>query len=280
MATLHSYRFERSYRGPVRAVVLDWAGTTVDFGCCAPVSVFVEVYRRQGIAITARQAREPMGTPKRDHIRLISEMAAVRQQWEEVHGRPVQESDIDAMYEESVPLQTNCVAEHSALIPGCLEAIESLQSQGIGIASTTGYSREIMEALLPHAAALGYAPNVTVCASDVPRGRPAPWMLLECARQLNAFPVESLVKVDDTAPGIVAGLNAGAWTVAIAATGNEVGLNLEEFNAADESNRRELVERSAAKLAQAGAHYVVDSIADLPGCIDDIQRRLANGDRP
>jgi phosphonoacetaldehyde hydrolase len=242
--------------------------------------VFVEVFRQQGVTVTPEQAREPMGTRKRDHIRLICEMRSVRQQWEAVHGRPPQESDIDVMYEQSVPLQTKSVTEHSALIPGCRETIDALRGRGLGIASTTGYSREIMEALLPHAESLGYLPDVTVCASDVTQGRPAPWMLLECARQLNAYPVESLVKVDDTVPGILAGLHAGAWTVAIAATGNEVGLNLEDFNALDEAVRRERIERSASKLAQAGAHYVIDSIADLPGCIDDIERRLGEGEKP
>ena len=274
------YGYRRSYCGPIRAVVFDWAGTTVDFGCCAPVAVFVEVFRQQGVTITAEQARGPMGTRKRDHIRLISEMPAVRKQWEEVHGRLPQETDIDAMYEQSVPLQTRSVTEHSALIPGCLETTELLRSRGMGIASTTGYSREIMEALLPHAAALGYAPDVTVCASDMSEGRPAPWMLLECARQLNAYPVGSLVKVDDTVPGIIAGLNAGAWTVAVAATGNEIGLNLDEFQALNEAQRKERIDRSAVKLAQVGAHYVIDSIADLPECIDDIERRLRDGQRP
>lgn len=278
--TDYPFVFRRSYRGPVRAVVFDWAGTTVDFGCCSPVMVFVEVFRQQGVSITPAQAREPMGTQKRDHIRLICEMPAVRQQWEKVHGRPPHESDIDAMYKQSVPLQTRSVVEHSALIPGCLETMAALRRRGIGIASTTGYSREIMDALLPHAKALGYTPDATVCASEVPQGRPAPWMLLECARQLNAFPVESLVKVDDTVPGILAGLNGGAWTVAVSATGNEVGLNLDEFNALDETQRRQRVDRSANKLAQAGAHYVVDSIADLLQCIDDIEQRLRGGEKP
>lgn len=280
MKTIYPYSFRRRYRGPVRAAIFDWAGTTVDFGCCSPVKVFVEIFREQEVPITPQQAREPMGTRKRDHIRLICEMPTVRREWEKVHGRPPQESDIDRMYERSVPLQTSSVAEHSELIPGCLETMDTLRRAGIAIASTTGYSREIMAALLPHAASLGYSPEVTVCASDVVQGRPAPWMILECARRLNAFPVESLVTVDDTVPGILAGLNAGTWTVATAATGNEVGLNLEQYRALDEADRRGRIDRSAGKLAQAGAHYVIDSIADLPRCIDDIQRRLDAGEKP
>lgn len=264
----------------MRAVVFDWAGTTVDFGCCAPVTVFVEVFGEWGVTITPPQAREPMGTRKRDHIRFIAEMPAVRQHWEHVHGSPPQESDVNAMYERSVALQTKIVAEHSSLITGCRETMQMLRQRGVGIAATTGYSREVMEVLQPHAQSLGYAPDVAVCASDVPVGRPAPWMLLECARQLNAFPGEALVKVDDTAPGILAGLNAGAWTVAVAATGNEVGLSLEDFNALDETERRERIDRASLRLAQAGAHYVIESIADLPDCVNDIERRLRNGEKP
>lgn len=50
--------FHRSYRGPLKAVILDWAGTTMDFGCLAPAVVFMEIYKRFGVEITMAQARE------------------------------------------------------------------------------------------------------------------------------------------------------------------------------------------------------------------------------
>ena len=70
--------FQRSYRGPLKAVLLDWAGTTIDYGCYAPAVVFMEVYKRRGVPITIEQARVPMGAHKRVHIQQISMMEEVR----------------------------------------------------------------------------------------------------------------------------------------------------------------------------------------------------------
>jgi len=99
-------------------------------------------------------------------------------------------------------------------------------------------------------------------------------------QQARIFPPEAVVKVDDTKPGISEGLNAGTWTVGLAKTGNEVGLNLKELNAlpADEVKRK--VEKAADGLAKAGAHYVVESIADVPAVINEIEQRLRMGDKP
>ena len=43
---------------------------------------------------------------------------------------------------------------------------------------------------------------------------------------------------------------------------------------------KQKVDASVEKLADAGSHYVIDSVADLPPVIDDINRRLANGEKP
>ena len=45
------YRFKREYRGKVKALVLDWSGTTADAYVIAPAIVFVEVFRNQGVQI-------------------------------------------------------------------------------------------------------------------------------------------------------------------------------------------------------------------------------------
>ena len=55
----------------VKAVILDWAGTTVDFGCQAPVRVLREIFDAARVSITSEEARENMGLAKRDHIWTI-----------------------------------------------------------------------------------------------------------------------------------------------------------------------------------------------------------------
>ena len=52
-------------------VIFDWAGTTVDYGCFAPVQAFVEVFKHYGIEPTMEEVREPMGMLKIDHIRTM-----------------------------------------------------------------------------------------------------------------------------------------------------------------------------------------------------------------
>ena len=69
-----------------------------------------------------------------------------------------------------------------------------------------------MDVVVPIASASGYSPEVVLCAEDAPQGRPAPWLIFECARRLNVFPLNHIIKVDDTIVGIQAGLNAGTWT--------------------------------------------------------------------
>ena len=73
-----TFTYQRSYRGKIQAVLLDWAGTTMDFGCMAPAVVFVEVFKRKGVPITMDEARAPMGAHKRVHIQKITELDSVR----------------------------------------------------------------------------------------------------------------------------------------------------------------------------------------------------------
>ena len=166
--------FQRSYRGPLQAVILDWAGTTMDYGCFAPAVVFREVYKRKGVDITVEQAREPMGAHKKVHIRQISQMDPVAQKWQEVHGRRPNEDDVGGMFEDFVPLQLECLAQYADLVPGTIEAVADFRKRGMKVGSTTGYTEEMMELLCDEAKKRGYVPDSTVCATQVPAGRPSP----------------------------------------------------------------------------------------------------------
>jgi phosphonoacetaldehyde hydrolase len=276
-----SFVYHRIYKGPVKLVIFDWAGTTLDYGCYAPAVVFVEVFKRRGVEITMEQARRPMGLKKLDHIRAISQQDEVAALWKKVHGKACTEADVQDMFEKDfVPLQVACIADYSRLIPGTVETVNELKGRGIKIGSTSGYFTEAMEINFREAKKQGYVPDVNACASDVPAGRPEPWMVLSNMQQARVFPPEAVVKIDDTKPGIAEGLNAGTWTIGLAKTGNEVGLSEKELAAlsADEVKRR--VARAADGLAKSGAHYVVESVADVPPVINEIEQRLKMGDRP
>jgi len=226
------------------------------------------------------QARRPMGLHKREHIKAISQIDEVAEAWKKAHGRPVTEQDVDAMFIDFQPLQLACLADYADLIPGTLETVAALRERGITIGSTTGYFTEAMELLKEEAARRGYVPDSSVCATQVPAGRPHPWMVLQNMVNTGIYPPEAVVKVGDTKPDIDEGLNAGVWTVGLAQTGNEMGLNREEIEALDAETRERKLAQAREGLARSGAHYVVDTIADLLPVVDDVDTRLARGERP
>ena len=252
----------------------------MDYGCYAPAVVFIEVYKRKDVPITIEEARVPMGAHKKVHIRKISQIESVAQRWQDVHGRNPNEADVEAMFQEFIPLQLACLADYTDLIPGTLEAVAEFRSRELKIGSTTGYLGEMMELLLKEAGNRGYAPDATVCASDVPAGRPEPWMCLQNAMNLGIYPMEAIVKVGDTLPDIEEGLNAGMWTIGLAKTGNEIGLNEQEIADLPQDILEAKLTQAYTRMYQTGAHYVVDGIWDVPPILDLIDERLQRGERP
>ena len=275
-----TYCYHRSYRGPVRAVVLDWAGTAVDYGSFAPAAVFLRLFESQDVTISAEDARSGMGLMKKDHLRTIMARPAVAETWQAVHGRPPTEADVDNLFENFVPMQVSVLRDYADPIPGLLDVIKELRSKGIRIGSTTGYIRSMMEVLGPEATKRGYAPDHIACSDDVPAGRPAPWMCYQNAMHLGVYPMEALVKVGDTLPDIEEGLNAGMWTVGLTLTGNLLGLREDEVDALTKEQRQAARDELEAILYRAGAHYVVDGIWDLPPVLESIEQRLKQGERP
>src|SRR5262245_9522299 len=264
----------------LKAVVFDWAGTTIDYGSRAPMGAFVEVFSQFKVELSVDEARRPMGLPKWDHIKALVSHPDIAARWQRAHGKPPTDADVDRIYEVFVPLNTRIVTDYADLIPGTAETVASLRERGLKIGSTTGYTREIMEPLLPLARAQGYVPDNLVCAGDLAAGRPTPLMMYKCFVDLGVWPAHAVVKVDDTVPGIAEGLAAGCWTVGVAMSGNALGLSLEQVNTLSEIDRSKRRTEAMRELVLGGAHYVVDTIADLPPVLDVIEGRLARGERP
>jgi len=275
-----TFTYQRRYRGKLRAAIFDWAGTIVDFGSLAPAAVFVEVFKRAGVPLTIEEARGPMGMHKRTHIALLTELDTVRARWKQKHGRLPSEADIDRMYAEFIPLQLKCLSNFSDLIPGTKETVSALRNRGLKIGTTTGYNAEMVAINEKDAKKQGLVPDCVVSASDVPLGRPSPFMAQIAMIRLGVYPVEACVKVDDTRPGIDEGLNAGMWTIGVTVSGNEMGLSVKDWKKLPKVEQQARRESAATRMYQAGAHYVVDSVADMLPCIDDIEARLARGERP
>lgn len=252
----------------IRAVILDWAGVTVDHGSCAPAQAFVEVFRHEGIDLTVAEARGPMGRAKRDHILDLTRLPRVQELWIGRRGHAPTEADIQRMYDAFLPLQKELLARETTVISGVTAAVQMLRDRGLAVGSTTGYTRELMEIVVPMAARGGYRPDTVICADDVPEGRPAPWMNFRAAQDLGVYPMSSIVVVDDTRVGIEAGRNAGARTVGISRTGNAMGLSETDLNGLAPAERQQRLEAITRDFYAAGADAVLECVADLPAWLD------------
>ena len=258
-------------RNQLKAVIFDWAGVTVDYGSRAPTEVFIEIFRRRGTDITPAEARGPMGLAKRDHIAAIAALPRIAAQWRALYAHEPTDEDVQAMYEESLPLQKEKLAHGgSEVIPGVPEAIDRLRKLGLKIGSTTGYTRELMDVVAPIAAGGGYSPDVIVCSNEVRAGRPAPWMNIRAAELLGIDSMSCVVVVDDTPIGVQAGRNANAWTVAVSQTGNELGLSLNEVAALPSKDLDIRLEKISRGFLAAGAHLVIRSVAELPDRLPEL----------
>ena len=277
------YRYIRSYRGPLKAAILDWSGTTADKYVIAPAEVFRKVFTKQGVPISMEEARLPMGLRKDLHIKAITEMPEVRKRWHEWHNRYPTDDDVKKMFEDFVPMQIKCLPKYSKLIPGTKNAVYDLKHKyDLQIGMTTGFTREMVDVLSYETRKQGYHPDCTVAGDEVEHGaRPGPFMVYKNLDILNVHPIQAVVKVDDTVGGIGEGLAAGCWTVGLSRYSNYMDVDSLEHEyelSVDELKKRN--QKSKDILEQSGAHYVVDSIIDLPDIVKDINLRLKHGEKP
>ena len=221
-----------------------------------------------------------MGVPKRDHLQRIVFAPEVSQRWIARTGSAPSPTDLDAMYADFVKLQLECLVRDSAVIEGVSETIAALRKRGIKIGSTTGYTREMMDLLTPAAAANGYRADCVVTPEDVGGGRPHPWMIFRNAIELQIDQLASMVKVGDTISDIEEGLTAGVWTMGVARTGNLIGMTASDVAALPREEQRRRLERARDALRKAGAHEVIDSVADCEAGIERIEARMREGRSP
>ncbi len=282
MAYDSDFVFRREYRGSVKALVLDWSGTTADAYVIAPAVVFVEVFENQGVSISMKEARGPMGLRKDLHIKALSEDPEIRERWNQVHGRYPEQADVDRMFADFVPAQIACLPQYTGLLPGVADTVARLQARGLKMGCSTGFVRAMVDVLETAAKEQGMVLDASVAGDEVAEGaRPRPFMVYRNLDLMDAWPIQSVIKVDDTVSGVGEGLNAGCWTVGVSRYSNY--LNINSYEEADEMPAEELARRhdeTREILQRAGAHYVIDSLTDIEPVIEDVNQRLARGERP
>jgi len=275
----------KGFRGPLKACILDWSGTTADQHVLAPAVVFYDVFKKHGVEITMAEAREPMGLRKDLHIAKILEIPAVKERWTKIKGEAPTSATVDMLFADFVPMQLECLGKYTDLIPGTADTVKKLKEEyGLKIGSTTGFTKVMVDMLLSDAEKQGYTPDSSVAGDEVENNmgfRPAPFMIYQNLVKLGVYPIDSVIKVDDTTSGVGEGLNAGCWTVGLAGLSNYTNIDSnEQWEAMSEPEKEERRQSSRDVLFSCGAHYVADSIVDLPTIIEDINKRLAAGEKP
>ena len=258
----------------IRAVMLDWAGTTVDHGSIAPILALQTLFAKHAITLSMEDARRDMGLLKRDHIQAILALPNISSEWHRHFGKKPGTEEVSRLFDEFGPLQMAIITQHSQLIEGVVDVVRNWQNRGILIGSSTGYTREMLVPVLAQAAAGGYRPDASVCPDEVGAGRPAPWMLARNAQLLNVYPPSSCVKIGDTVLDIEEGLNAGMWTIGLTRTGNMIGLDAAALSQLTIMKKEALLKQAASRLLEAGAHFIAEDLSACDHILAQIETKL------
>lgn len=263
----------------INLVIFDWAGTTVDYGCFAPVKVFLEIFREKGIEVTLDEARAPMGLLKIDHIKAMLSGERVSKIWQEKFRREWNMEDVNELYINFEKKLFAILANYTEPVSHCLETVKKLRDMGLKIGSTTGYTQEMMDIVVSGAKEKGYSPDFYVTPSSVPAGRPTPYMIYQNMITLKEGDTDCVIKIGDTISDIKEGRNAKVWTVGLLKGSSELGLTEEEVKKLSQEELEEKIEKVAKRMLEAGAHLVIEDISKVPMAIEIINKKLQNGER-
>jgi phosphonoacetaldehyde hydrolase len=258
----------------IRAIMLDWAGTTVDHGSLAPVLALQTLFAEHGITLSTKDARRDMGLLKRDQIHAILALPNIRAEWSAITGREPGQAEVFSLFEEFGPLQMKIIAQHSQVIPGIAQVVKDWQRRGLRVGSSTGYTRAMLAPVLAQAAGQGYQPDASVCPDEVSAGRPAPWMMAKNAQLLEVYPPAACVKIGDTVVDMEEGRNAGMWTIGLTRTGNLIGLDQQQWEQLSEAEKGVRLKRAENILLEAGADFVAEDLASCNLALAKIEQRL------
>lgn len=252
----------------IEAVIFDWAGTTVDYGCFAPVEAFRQAFAEAGISTTTEEIRQPMGLSKRLHVQTMFEMPRIASLWQETHGRPWTDEDADRVYRRSEELILSLLPDYAEPIPHVLNAVAQLRAGGIKIGSTTGYNDEMMAIVVPAAEKAGYKPDCWFSSDSTDKmGRPYPYMIFRALETLKVSSVKAAVKVGDTVADIQEGQNAGLITVGLIEGSSLMALSREQYDALSPEQQQAEIDRVRKVYADCGADYAIRNMSELPGLL-------------
>ena len=249
----------------VRGIVFDLAGTLIDTGCRAPVHAMTAAFASNGLIVTDEIVRADMGLPKKAHIRAILEKPAMLGQWECVYNNTPREVDIDKIYNATNYELTRIVSYYSKPTPYAVELLHYLQANGIRIGITTGYSREIIQAMGDRLHNAGIIYNTLVCADEVVNPRPKAGMIFKILKkwQLPDYHPDMVIKIGDTVADIQEAHDAHIASCQVIDTCSDLG----HISKTGGRNNRELYNscrsETIRKFDVAGAEFYCNKLYDV-----------------
>ena len=259
----------------MEAVIFDWSGTAVDYGCFAPVRAFLAAFEAYGTRPTLEETRKPMGMLKKDHLRAMLAMPRIAESFLQATGRPCEERDAARLYETFESSLLNILAEYSEPLPHVLETAAELRARGVKIGSTTGYTARMMELVVPAAKKRGYESDLWVPPDSVGNcGRPYPYMIFRNLEQLRVSSVRKVLKVGDTVSDILEGKNAGVWTAGVIKGSSVLGLSREEFESLPPDEKESRVRQAEQAFINARADFVIRDMSELIPLMEKIDAEM------
>lgn len=259
----------------IRGVIFDWAGTTVDDGCLAPVAAFDTAFAKAGIHLTEREIREPMGLLKIDHIKTLLALPHVKVKWQELYERKVNQADVKKLYADFEKVLFSSLAQYTTPKEGLLKTVHWLRKNNIKIGSTTGYTKDMMRIVAKGAKQNGYEPDFLVTPDDVNGvGRPAPDMIFRNVKLMGINDLKRVIKVGDTTSDIKEGKNAGVISVGVIEGSSASQLTAAAFSKLSFEEKESLREAVTQKYYEDGADYVIDRLSDLPFLVKALNEEL------
>lgn len=194
----------------IELVALDIAGTTVNEGGTV-YRVLADTVRALGADPTGEDVERWMGASKREAIDALLSASGVA----------ADDAAVDAGFTDfRARLIDAYRAQPPAPFPGVPALFSELRASGIKVALTTGFDREVTNALLDSIGWDDHVVDAVVCIDDVPAGRPAPYLIFRAMERTGVIDVRRVLTVGDTVRDIDSGRNAGAAIVLGVTTGD------------------------------------------------------------
>jgi phosphonatase-like hydrolase len=201
----------------LKMMVFDMSGTTVkDYN--EVLDCFHDALLKMGIRQDKRRINTMMGWSKIEVFEAF---------WQE------EMKDVTAISGESIQIMVRRNAQDNFRIfkklledwyaenpieptEGCLETFDFLRQQNVKIVLNTGFYREVADIIF---AKLGWEQGKTfdfsITSDEVPKGRPAPFMIENAMNYFNISHPNQVAKIGDTPSDLQEGKAAGVWSFGV-----------------------------------------------------------------